>query len=162
MQSFDTGKAYACKAWNWSYLTLKRMKGNKMKVSKELYEKLKTLTTSIYDENGREMCNPVPMEISPVHTRPLTLQDQIKRLLKKELSLQAQAQGKETFQEANDFKVDDDVEEFKSNYEFNEMTEEFLPERPVQDGFTESVHSFQDGKQDMESDTSGPSETGDK
>lgn len=96
-----------------------------MNITKELYEELKRLRTSELDAQGRELLNPLPMEI-PVTPRPPTLQQRIQRLMRVELSRQAAMQGYETFDEANDFDVEDDfdVDEPISMHEVKLMMEE--------------------------------------
>lgn len=79
-----------------------------MNVSRETIEKLKQLHAGL-DLAGREINDPNPVFI-PALNRPLSLQDQIKRVLRTELSQQASAQGFETFEDADDFEVDDDFD----------------------------------------------------
>lgn len=64
-----------------------------------------------YDEHGRELPDPTPIEI-PVRFRgrPESLTDQIRRMVRNELSEAAARSGHETFAEANDFDVDDEVD----------------------------------------------------
>lgn len=77
-----------------------------------------------YDERGRELPDPTPVEV-PVHLRRRDgLQDQIRRLIRTELSRQAAAQGMESFEEADDFEVDGEAEDFVTQYEMTEMQEE--------------------------------------
>lgn len=63
-----------------------------------------------YDEQGRELPDPTPVEIPVGFQRPESLQEQIKRLVRTELSAQAQAEGFESFEEADDFEVGDDYD----------------------------------------------------
>ena len=113
-----------------------------MKVSKELYEELKKLVHAKLDESGRELLNPNQVEI-PVHMdRPPTLQERIQRLMRVELSKQAQAQEMETFEDANDFDIDDEDPDPVSPYEVHEMIEEEIKEKktpltPDQDAQTD-------------------------
>lgn len=98
-----------------------------MKISKELFNKLKELGSAYLDENGREMLNPIPVNLGVNMERPLTLQEQIQRVLKSNLSLQAQEQGMETFEESNDFEIDDeDPDPIQSPYE---LQEEYLDQQ---------------------------------
>lgn len=98
-----------------------------MKVTKELFEKLSSLDKAIFNEDGKEMLNPIPMEIHPGLKRPPTLKEQIQRVLKGALSQQADAQNMETFDECNDFDVDEDpdIVDLRTPYEI--MAEE-IPE----------------------------------
>jgi len=76
-----------------------------------------------FDEQGREI--PVRGKIAiPIgfHTPP-SLQEQIRRFIRIEASNMAAAAGHETFEESDDFDVDDDVD-FKSPHEMTELQEE--------------------------------------
>lgn len=99
-----------------------------MKISKSLYEDLKKLRRAMIDGSGRELHNPIPVAIPIGLNRPPTLQEQIQRVLRQELSRQADAQGHETFDEADDFDVEDDDQINPiSQYEIHEM----IPEEPI-------------------------------
>lgn len=80
---------------------------NALKVTPELFQELNKLTSSYIDKNGHEVCNPKPEEIV-IGKRPPSLKEQIQRLVKVELSEQAGAQEFETWEEANDFDIEDD------------------------------------------------------
>lgn len=71
------------------------------------------------DERGREIPDSKPM----VHPLGLsvqeTLADKIKRMVRYELSRQAEAQGHESFEDADDFDVGDEPE-LKSPYELDD------------------------------------------
>lgn len=95
---------------------------NALKVSPELFHELKDLVSSVIDENFHEVPNPKPEEIV-VSKRPPSLKEQIQRLIKVELSQQMEQQGMETFEEANDFDLEDEGE-FISPYEIHDMVEE--------------------------------------
>lgn len=61
-----------------------------------------------HDAKGFEYPDPTPMAI-PAHLRlPETLQDTMRRLIRVEMSKQAVEAGQESFEEADDFEVDDD------------------------------------------------------
>lgn len=96
------------------------------KVTKEVFEKLCSLTRAMLDDKGREVLNPKPHRIHVGIDPTPTLAEQVARLVKSEISMQAQAQAMETFEEANDFEVDDGFSspEFLSGYEL--MTDEFI------------------------------------
>jgi len=81
--------------------------------------------------DGKERLDKTPVAV-PVRQAPPTLSEQVRALVAQELSFQAHQQGLETFEEANDFEVDDD-DEWTSPYEFFEMEEDydFLPEGPA-------------------------------
>ena len=82
---------------------------NKLKVTPELYEDLRGLVTSYIDENYHEVPCPQPEEIV-VSKRPPSLKEQIKRLVRVELSQQMDEQGAETFEEANDFDIPEETD----------------------------------------------------
>lgn len=101
-----------------------------MKVSKELFDKMKELRTAYIGDDGREVNNPRPMTIPAGFNRPPTLQEQIQRCMKVELSKQAMQQGYESWEEANDFDIEEDFENdpIDSQYVVHEM----IPEIPAQ------------------------------
>lgn len=61
------------------------------------------------DANGWEIPDPQPLEIPGGFKKPETLQEQIRRLIRA-ASREAAEQGLETFEEAEDFNVDDDFD----------------------------------------------------
>lgn len=98
-----------------------------MKITQELYDTLKELRYSMIGEDGKEYPNPVPTHINTGLERPLTLQEQIQRVLRTELSKQAQQQGLETFDESEDFEITDDFDGDLPNTRY--MVQEFPSER---------------------------------
>lgn len=62
------------------------------------------------DENGWEIPDPNPVAIPAGFKRPETLAEQVQRLVRTSISRQAEAEGYETWEEANDFDVDDDFD----------------------------------------------------
>jgi len=65
----------------------------------------------IQDKMGREVPDPKPLEIPVGFKRPETLQEQIRRLVHSEhFQRDREAAGEETFEEADDFDVDDDFD----------------------------------------------------
>lgn len=95
---------------------------NKLKVTPDLFNELKELATSYIDDNYHEVPNPRPEEII-VSKRPPSLQEQIQRLVRTELSNQVASQGAETWEEANDFDIPEEIDPI-SGYEINDMIEE--------------------------------------
>lgn len=77
------------------------------------------LNMKTFNEFGEEICNSEPMAIPLKFQRPTTIQEDIKRFIRAELSQQAEANSYETFEESDDFEVEDDID-FYSPYEFNE------------------------------------------
>lgn len=74
-----------------------------------------------FDERGLEIPDSTPMEIPVGYRRPETLQDQIRRMVRVDLSAAAEQAGAESFDEANDFDIeDDDAEYFPTHHELHE------------------------------------------
>lgn len=92
--------------------------------SKELHGKLTELTRGHLTVDGKEVLNPVPLLFHYEDERPLTLQEQIKRCLKVELSRQMVQQGVESFEDANDFEVGDDFDTGNDLSPYQTMIEE--------------------------------------
>lgn len=61
-----------------------------------------------YDKQGRECPDPTPLEIPAGFNRPPTLQEQIERCIRRHMSAQAEAEGFESFEDANDFDTGDE------------------------------------------------------
>lgn len=102
-----------------------------VKVTQELLDKLVTLTESLIDENGNEMPNPAPMEIPVGMKRPPTLQEQIQRVMRSELSQRAMEEGFETYEESIDFDVTDEFETSEPDSQYTVVEEEFVePAKP--------------------------------
>ena len=74
-----------------------------------------SLESAILDEKGREVLNPVPLVID-VGPRPLSLRDQIKRLIVEEGDFLSKDQGFESFEEADDFDVEDEIGDIPTSY----------------------------------------------
>lgn len=99
------------------------MNENRISVSEITVELLKDLTRSLIGiEDGKEYPNPKKDVITGIY-RPPTLKEQIQRVLRTELSNQAEKQGFESFEDANDFDIEEDIEPV-SEYELREMVEE--------------------------------------
>lgn len=77
-----------------------------------------------YNELGQEIPDPNPIAVPLKFTRPETMDEKIRRLIRSsELARRAQAEGFETEEEANDFEVDDDPEVIiPSEYELAGLT----------------------------------------
>lgn len=76
-----------------------------------------------FDEWGREVPDPRPVDIPAGMRRPLSLKEQIQQAIRNELSRRAAEDGEETFEEADDFEVDEDGEPV-SPYEFIDLEPE--------------------------------------
>lgn len=76
-----------------------------------------------YTEDKRlEIPDPTPVEMPLGYERPESLQSMIARMVRT-FSDQAQKEGAESFEEADDFDIDDDSE-IVSPYQMNDMQEE--------------------------------------
>lgn len=71
------------------------------------------------DEYGREVLDPNPAAMPLGFKRPESLADTIRRLIRHEVSQAAQESGDETFEDADDFDVDDDPADPSTPYEMN-------------------------------------------
>lgn len=81
--------------------------------------------TTQFDELGREIPDPTPLEMPAGISRPLTIEEQIQRYVRGHLSRMAADQGQETFEEADDFELaDEDPEDFLTPYEVHVLVSE--------------------------------------
>lgn len=62
------------------------------------------------DEEGREIPDPTPIELPLGMKRPETLAEQVQRLVRNQVSQYAAIHGHETFEEAEDFDIEDDLD----------------------------------------------------
>lgn len=76
-----------------------------------------------YNSLGQEVPDPTPVSVPHGWQRPLSLHEEIKRFIRLELSRGAQAVELETFEEAEDFEVEEDPDPL-SAYE--------IPEAPLE------------------------------
>lgn len=83
-----------------------------------------------FTEKGEEICHGIPIEIPLDFKRPLTLQEEIRRMIAVEASRAAEDAGLESFEEADDFNVEDEDEPFSSPYEVLEMYPDGPSEEP--------------------------------
>lgn len=74
-----------------------------------------------YDEEGRELPDDTPVEVPLKFRRAIPEHERIKEYVRTELSRQAAEVGDETFEEANDFDVDDDM--FEVPHSVHQLTE---------------------------------------
>lgn len=65
------------------------------------------MSKSRLDRNGHEVLDDTPMAIPAGFKRPETLAEQVQRLVRTTVSRQAEEAGFETFEESEDFDVDD-------------------------------------------------------
>lgn len=67
------------------------------------------LQTPFHDANGHEILDPRPMALPVGFQRPPTLAEQVARLVRGHMSDMAAADGFETFEDADDFELDEDI-----------------------------------------------------
>lgn len=92
-------------------------------ITEELFDKLDELATSYLMEDGKEVNNPKPL-VQTVTPKRMAINDEIRRIIRTELSRVASAQSFETFEEANDFDVDDDFEKLENKTQYEVMENE--------------------------------------
>lgn len=81
-----------------------------------------------YNERGEELPDDTPIELPLRFRHPPSLQEQIRSMIRTEVSVRAASVGMETFEEADDFDVDDE-NELQSPHELSAMQEDFrLPD----------------------------------
>lgn len=81
------------------------------------------------NERGHEVPDPTPMALPVGVKRPLSLREQIQRFVREELSAVSAQQGHETFEEADDFDIEDedDGHKFASKWELSADQESYRP-----------------------------------
>lgn len=77
---------------------------------------------SYTSDNRFEIPDPVPVAKPVGWQAPPSLQEQIRRLIRTEMSMRAAAEGRETFEEADDFDVPDEDPDPVSPYTLKEAT----------------------------------------
>lgn len=86
-------------------------------------------------DKGKEKLDPTPMAIPVGFERPLTLEQQVARMMRNQYELQAKVRdmsGVETPEEADDFDIDDDPIELSTPYEQHFMPD-VTPEQQITD-----------------------------
>lgn len=84
-----------------------------------------------YNDLGQEIPDPTPVAMPIGYERPESMESMIARMVRIHISKQAQEDGFESFEEAEDFYAEDDDEELpQSQYQFNDMQEEYLVRPP--------------------------------
>jgi hypothetical protein len=95
------------------------------KITQELLE---SLTAAIHDENGFEYTNPIPFEPEGLRPAALSLRERVQRILRTELSRQAESQDFESFDEANDFDIPDAFDAEPGPTPYEQVQEEIMEE----------------------------------
>lgn len=101
---------------------------SKLVIPQGLVDRIEKLVKSEYvrGEHGvREIPNPVPrfVDVSPI--KRLTIAERVRRIIRHDLSRVMVDQGHESFDDANDFDVEDDISDAPLS-QAQVMTEEFL------------------------------------
>lgn len=76
-----------------------------------------------FDKRGRELPDATPIAVPLGARKPESLVEMMRRLIRQDMSLHAADQGRETFDEANDFEVPDEDPELNPT-EFETMADE--------------------------------------
>lgn len=79
-----------------------------------------------FDEKGRQVPDRTPVAIPARRRIDTQSLDEMRRLIREEMSREAMDRGAESFEEANDFDVGDDEPLPVSRHRFTEMQEEHL------------------------------------
>jgi len=79
---------------------------------------------SVYNAEGLEVPDSVPCAVPIGARRPESLSEQIKRMVRQEVSEHARSHGRETFEEACDFGEEEDTDDFLTPYEVQGMRDE--------------------------------------
>jgi len=95
-----------------------------LKISKDTYDELCELGSGYLNPEGKEVNNPKPLFIASEIHRPPSLQEQIQRVLRSNISRQAHEQGHETFEESQDFDVEDPFDSPDPNTIYQVLDEE--------------------------------------
>lgn len=82
-----------------------------------------------YNEKGQEIPDPTPVSIPLGYGHPESLESIIARMVGVQISKQAAARGFETFEEADDFDVNDEEVDPLSSHEMTSMEEEVPRDR---------------------------------
>lgn len=77
-----------------------------------------------FDDMGRELCDPTPIEVPVGISRPLTMQEMLAQYVRSEMQLARLNADPESWEEANDFDVDDPDGGYRSPYEEQALAEE--------------------------------------
>lgn len=86
-----------------------------------------------YDQFGREIPDPRPVEV-PTHLKVgPSLNERIQQMIRSELSNRARMAGAESFEDADDFDVDDEDGELVSPYEVKDLAPERMGGKDASD-----------------------------
>lgn len=108
------------------------------KIAKEVADKFRRLVS--FNKAGKELPDPRPMEV-PAHMRlPEDIHTRMRRMIREDMSAYAESQGAESFDDANDFEVEDEEPESRATH--HELHEEVVNEtRRVREEQTKAANS---------------------
>lgn len=110
------------------------------------------------DKHGREIPDTTPLSVPLDCRKPPSLQDEIARFFNQQLSMRAEAAGRETFQESCDFEVEDDLYPPASEYELDDD----VPDRFDKDFYQPSKNPSEDSDPSKGNGPSKPEDSGPK
>lgn len=103
---------------------------------KEIWAKIKKVVGAnvkgrAYDDKGQFYPDPTPIAPPIGYVEEPSMFDRVRQMIRQDASIRAQAEGFESFEEADDFDIEDDIEPF-SPYEL--ITEQRVPDGPAVNG----------------------------
>lgn len=108
-------------------------------------------------ENSAEVLDPTPVEVGN-HERPLTLREEMRRFIIQEMSQTAQAHQAESFEEADDFEIEEEPD-LSSQYTLQQMApEEGYPGDDLEGEPTEEDKQAENGQQEPPEEPDGETE----
>lgn len=97
-----------------------------------------------FTARGAEILDTTPMELPLGYKPHESMDDKLRRIVREEVSKEASKHGLESFEEADDFTVDDGDDFLPSQYQLTDMQEErMLVARPTKEG---RKHGKRDGE----------------
>lgn len=110
-------------------------------VSRDVIDDITKLNHALIDEEGKEINNPKPLFLDVSRQKKSeSIREEMRRILRQELSYEAFRQGEETFDDANDFDVKSD---FETDREFSEysLAEEEEPKNFIKEIQDEQIRA---------------------
>lgn len=86
-------------------------------LEKGLVDQYGVAVKATLDESGREVGDPTPVAPPANLRRGMTMSEQIQQMIRREVSNRAEEQGYESFEESEDFDIDDDPVDPHTPYE---------------------------------------------
>jgi hypothetical protein len=119
-----------------------------MKIDKELRDALVGIAESMQSEDGLELCDP-QSKFVPIGPSRLSLADQIKRVLRKEVERFAEHASLESPEDAEDFDIPDEEPLPLSGFEHEDMIEE-VPEETLEEAVEAAKEIPEDPNPDLD------------